>query len=87
MRFSPPFPRTSIRQHFLYHKGRRSRVSVRCPLVRHPFPSPAAANRSNCRKDWDLSIKAMNLAGFPLRQWLIGLSGLACGMSVALLIR
>jgi hypothetical protein len=29
----------------------------------------------------------MSLAGFPLRQWLIGLSGLACGMAAALLIR
>jgi hypothetical protein len=29
----------------------------------------------------------MTVAGFPLRQWLIGLSGLACGMSLALLIR
>jgi hypothetical protein len=29
----------------------------------------------------------MTLAGFPLRQWLIGLSGLACGMTFALLIR
>jgi hypothetical protein len=29
----------------------------------------------------------MTVAGFPLRQWLIGLSGLACGMSVALLLR
>jgi hypothetical protein len=29
----------------------------------------------------------MNITGFPLRQWLIGLSGLASGMMVALLIR
>jgi hypothetical protein len=29
----------------------------------------------------------MTVAGFPLRQWLIGLSGLVCGMTVALLIR
>ena len=29
----------------------------------------------------------MTVAGFPLRQWLIGLSGLASGMIVALLIR
>jgi hypothetical protein len=28
----------------------------------------------------------MTLAGFPLRQWLIGLSGLACGMTFALFI-
>ncbi len=29
----------------------------------------------------------MTLAGFPLRQWLVGLSGLACGMTLAVLIR
>ena len=29
----------------------------------------------------------MSIAGFPLRQWVIGLSGLACGMMFALLIR
>jgi hypothetical protein len=29
----------------------------------------------------------MIIAGFPLRQWLIGLSGLASGMMAALLIR
>jgi tetrahydromethanopterin S-methyltransferase subunit F len=29
----------------------------------------------------------MTVAGLPLRQWLIGLSGLACGMTFALLIR
>ena len=29
----------------------------------------------------------MSIAGFPLRQWLVGLSGLACGMMLALLIR
>jgi hypothetical protein len=29
----------------------------------------------------------MTVAGFPLRQWLIGISGLACGMACALLIR
>jgi hypothetical protein len=29
----------------------------------------------------------MSVAGFPLRQWLIGLSGLACGMACALFIR
>jgi hypothetical protein len=28
----------------------------------------------------------MTVAGFPLRQWLIGLSGLACGMAVAVLV-
>ena len=29
----------------------------------------------------------MSIAGFPLRQWVIGLSGLACGMMFAILIR
>lgn len=29
----------------------------------------------------------MTVAGVSLRQWLIGLSGLACGMTLALLIR
>jgi hypothetical protein len=28
----------------------------------------------------------MIIAGFPLRQWLIGLSGLASGMALALLL-
>ena len=28
----------------------------------------------------------MSIAGFPLRQWLIGLSGLLSGMTLALLI-
>jgi hypothetical protein len=28
----------------------------------------------------------MSIAGFPLRQWLIGLSGLISGMSLALLL-
>jgi hypothetical protein len=29
----------------------------------------------------------MNITGFPLRQWLIGLSGLISGTTLALLIR
>jgi hypothetical protein len=29
----------------------------------------------------------MSIAGFPLRQWLVGLSGLGCGMMLALLVR
>ncbi len=29
----------------------------------------------------------MIIAGFPLRQWLIGLSGLVSGMALALLLR
>lgn len=29
----------------------------------------------------------MNIAAIPFRQWLIGLSGLACGMATALLFR
>ena len=28
----------------------------------------------------------MNIAAVPLRQWLIGISGLACGMASALLL-
>jgi hypothetical protein len=28
----------------------------------------------------------MNIAAIPLRQWLVALSGLACGMTAALLI-
>jgi hypothetical protein len=34
-----------------------------------------------------LSTKAVTIAGFPLRQWMIGLSGLISGMTLALLIR
>jgi hypothetical protein len=34
-----------------------------------------------------LSIKAARTIALPLRQWLIGLSGLGCGMAAALLIR
>jgi hypothetical protein len=33
-----------------------------------------------------LSIQATSIAGFPIRQWLIGLSGLASGMALALLL-
>jgi hypothetical protein len=29
----------------------------------------------------------MSIAGFPLRQWVVGLSGLACGMMLALFVR
>lgn len=29
----------------------------------------------------------MTVGGFPLRQWVIGLSGLIAGMAVALLLR
>jgi hypothetical protein len=32
-------------------------------------------------------MKVMSIAGFPLRQWVIGFSGLACGMTLALLLR
>jgi len=38
------------------------------------------------RKGWDLSTKAVSIAGFPLRQWVIGLSGLVSGIAVALLL-
>jgi hypothetical protein len=33
------------------------------------------------------TIGLMTIAGFSLRQWAIGLSGLASGMAVALLLR
>jgi len=45
------------------------------------------ARQSICRKGLGLSIKVTTIAAFPLRQWLIGLSGLACGMTCALLLR
>ena len=28
----------------------------------------------------------MSIAGFPLRQWVVALSGLACGMMLAVLV-
>jgi len=34
-----------------------------------------------------LSIRTISIKGYPIRQWLIGLSGLASGMMLALLIR
>jgi hypothetical protein len=34
-----------------------------------------------------LSTRASTIAGYPLRQWLIGLSGLVSGMAFALLLR
>jgi hypothetical protein len=34
-----------------------------------------------------LSTKVQTIAGFPLRQWVIGLSGLISGMTLAFLIR
>jgi hypothetical protein len=33
-----------------------------------------------------LSTKVQIIAGFPLRQWLVGLSGLAAGTALALLL-
>jgi len=51
-----------------------------------PFPSPTPASLWICRKGLDLSTLGTTIAGFPLRQWLIGLSGLASGMALALLI-
>jgi hypothetical protein len=33
-----------------------------------------------------LSTEAQRIAGFPLRQWMIGLSGLISGMVLALLL-
>ena len=43
--------------------------------------------RFRCRRDWALSIRTISIAGFPFRQWAIGISGLASGMLVALLLR
>jgi hypothetical protein len=34
-----------------------------------------------------LSIRTISIAGFPFRQWAIGISGLASGMMLALLLR
>jgi hypothetical protein len=34
-----------------------------------------------------LSTRVLTIAGFPFRQWVIGLSGLASGMALALLLR
>jgi hypothetical protein len=34
-----------------------------------------------------LSIRTISIVGYPIRQWVIGLSGLASGMMLALLIR
>jgi len=39
------------------------------------------------RRGLALSTLGQTIAGFPLRQWLIGLSGLASGMALALLLR
>ena len=36
---------------------------------------------SRVRRPW-----AMNIAAIPLRQWLVALSGLACGMMAALIV-
>jgi hypothetical protein len=77
----------SMWQRFLYQKGRGSPGSERCSRVSQGFRSFRKASRCNCRKGLALSIRVMTVAGFPLRQWLIGLSGLACGMTAALLIR
>ena len=81
-------PPDSIRQHFLYQTGPRSsgigtleagdRASVR--LISDGQPG------RRCRRDLVLSIRTISIAGFPLRQWLIGLSGLASGMTLALLL-
>ena len=49
--------------------------------------SSAAGSQSRCRRGWVLSIRAISIGQFPVRQWLIGLSGLLCGMTLALLIR
>ena len=83
---SPPCRRTSTRQRFLYQGGRGSPASARWRPVGHPFASPSPARPSSFRKGWALSTLGQTIAGFPLRQWLIGLSGLASGMALALLL-
>ena len=51
-------------------------------------PHPRRPADRSCRRHWGLSTRALTtIAGFPLRQWAIGLSGLVCGMALALLIR
>jgi hypothetical protein len=57
------------------------------PVAGLVCPSPSAASRSQCRKGWALSTKVPTIGGFPLRQWLIGLSGLVSGMGLALFLR
>ena len=47
---------------------------------------PASASLSNCRKGWVLSIRTISIGGFPFRQWAIGISGLATGMMLAILL-
>ena len=87
MRSSPRSRPRSTRQRFLYLKGRRLRASEGLSPVRRGSRSPAAVYRSNCRRHWVLSIRAISIGHYPIRQWLIGLSGLASGMVVALLLR
>ena len=81
-------PPRSTRQHFLYQKGRRSSrigtLAAGRPTVR--LAQRGQAGRT-CRRGWVLSIRTISIAGHPLRQWLIGISGLASGMMLALLIR
>ena len=46
------------------------------------------AARSNCRSALDMNIAPLPLRPqLPLRHWLIAISGLASGMTLALLIR
>jgi hypothetical protein len=77
----------STRQHFLYQKGRRSRASGLSSPARRWFGWSARESLSHCRKGWALSIRTISFVGYPVRQWLIGISGLASGMMLALLIR
>ena len=82
---SPRFPPSSIRQAFLYQPGPGSRASG---LVAGD-PSIAARQRRALRQaagELGFEHRAITRP-LPLRQWLIGLSGLISGMALALLIR
>ena len=79
--------RISTRQRFLYQTGRRWPAWGRSPPASRRSRSSAAGSRSSCRRHWVLSIRAISIGHFPIRHWLIGLSGLLCGMTLALLIR
>ena len=83
---SPRSRRTSTRQHFLYQKGRRSSASGASKRASRRFDCSTTVIPSHCRRGWVLSIRTISIGGFPLRQWLIGISGLASGMMLALLL-
>ena len=84
---SPRCRPNSTRKRFLYQAGRGSAASARLSPVSQASRSPSTASRSNCRRDSVLSTRVQRSTGFPLRQWLIGLSGLVSGMALALLLR